>query len=87
MPDMPQSNIMVTALGVGGALMLVPPIGVPLVVHAAAGAVVGGLGMAVTGALFGPVVKGMSKSGSSKDAQASIIRDPLKPEEPPASEV
>lgn len=60
MPETTTSQLgsVATVVGIGGAAALIPPIGVPLVIHAAAGAVVGGLGIAAAGLLLGPVLGG-----------------------------
>lgn len=88
--DMPdtnsQSNTLLTAVGIGGAALLVPPIGVPLVIHAVSGALVGGLGLAATGVLLGPVVANMPQAKPAQPQSVSQPQESVQPPQPKESE-
>ncbi len=86
MPDTtPQSNDLLTAVAIGGAALLVPPIGVPLAIHAISGALVGGLGLAATGALLGPVVANMPQAKAGLPQNVSQPQESVQPSEPKES--
>ncbi len=76
-----QSNNLLTAVGIGGAALLLPPIGVPLVIHAVSGALVGGIGIAAAGVLLGPVIANMPQSKPGEPQNVSPPKEDVQPQQ------
>ncbi|MBC8524289.1 MAG: hypothetical protein ISR54_04485 [Chlorobium phaeobacteroides] len=76
-----QSNTLLTAVGIGSAALLFPPIGVPLVIHAVSGALVGGIGIAAAGVLLGPVISNMPQIKPGQPQNDSQPQEDVQPQQ------